>query len=78
MRSFSNAVKSSERMRKIERQREKEERDASDEEEEDIAFKLKRDDDEKAKPVFSWSATMKRRVDEIELEASEGGDAEEG
>ena len=78
MRSFSNAVKSSERMRKIERQRENEECDASDEEEEDIAFKVKRDDDEKAKPVFSWSATMKRRVDEIELEASEGGDAEEG
>ena len=49
MRSFSNAVKSSERMRKIERLRENEERDASDEEEEDIAFKVKRDDDEKAK-----------------------------
>ena len=46
MRSFSNAVKSSERMRKIERQRENEERDASDEEEEDIAFKVKRDDDD--------------------------------
>ena len=75
---FANALKSSEAMLEIEFEREHEEHDASDEEEEDIAFKLKREEEEKAKPAFTWSATLQRRVDEIELEASEGVDAEEG
>ena len=65
------AKEASEMLEEIAQERVKEDAAAasSDEDEEDEGFANKREEEEREKPVFSWSATLQRRVEEIEGES---------
>ena len=67
----AEAKMKSDKIEKIEEIRAKEEANASDEEEEDEAFTVKRKEEAEAKPDFTWSATLQRKVAEIKVEMDE-------
>lgn len=64
----AEAKMKSDKIENIEEIRAEEEANASDEEEEDEAFTVKRKEEAEAKPDFTWSATLQRKVAEIKVE----------
>lgn len=74
VRADADAKMKSEMVEKLAREREREEANASDDEDEDEdeGFRMKRKEEDAAVPAYTWTATLRRRVRELE----EGADVE--
>ena len=73
VRRDAEAKSRAEVLKEIAQEREVEEAEASDEDEEDAAFAAKASEENTNVPAYTWSATLQRRVGEIELESDAEG-----
>jgi len=73
VRRDSEAKSRAEVLQEIAQEREMEEAEASDEDEDDAAFAAKASEENTNVPVYTWTATLQRRVGEIELESDAEG-----